>query len=172
MESNKKSVGELITEARENVGITKNQLAEKAKVSHTEIARIESGEREVPNPKTLRKISKYIGINYNDLMYAAGLGAKVSPLNPYLIKYYDNLKGDELENTIKSIGLSLKRNKILLDALKKSSEDNTLTEEERNEILETIEDLEYQNDTNEDIFKLIGNKAIENIIEGKDNENN
>ena len=172
MESNKKSVGELITEARENVGITKNQLAEKAKVSHTEIARIENGEREVPNPKTLRKISKYIGINYNDLMYAAGLGAKVSPLNPYLIKYYDNLKGDELENTIKSIGLSLKRNKSLLDALKKSSEDKTLSEEERNEILETIEDLEYQNDTNEDIFKLISNKAIENIIEGKDNENN
>jgi len=172
MSTNKKSVGELITEAREQVGISKNQLAEKAKVSHTEIARIESGEREVPNPKTLRKISKYIGVNYNDLMYAAGLGAKVSPLNPYLIKYYDTLNGDELENTIKSIGLSLKRNKLLIETLKKSSDDKSLSEEERNELLETIEDLEYQNDTNENIFKLIGNKAIENIIEGKDNENN
>jgi len=172
MESNKKSVGEIIAEARENQGLSKNQLAEKAKVSHTEIARIESGEREVPNPKTLRKISKYIGVNYNDLMYASGLGAKISPLNPYLIKYYDNLKGDELENTIKSIGLSLKRNKLLIETLKKSSEDKTLTEEDRMELLETIEDLEYQNDTNENIFKLIGNKALESIIEGKDNENN
>lgn len=40
-----------------------------AKVSHTEIARIESGEREIPNPKTLRKISKHLDVNYNDLMY-------------------------------------------------------------------------------------------------------
>ena len=75
-----KTVGELIAEAREEKGLSKNQLAEMTKVSHTEIARIESGEREVPNPKTLKKISKYIGVNYNDLMYAAGLGAKISPL--------------------------------------------------------------------------------------------
>lgn len=170
--NNKKNVGELITEAREKIGITKNQLAERTKVSHTEIARIESGEREVPNPKTLRKLSNFLGVNYNDLMYAAGLGAKISPLNPYLIRYYDSLKGEELENTIKSIGLSIKRNKVLIESLKKSSDDMSLSEEDRNEILETIEDLTYQNDTNEDIFKLIGNKALENIIEGEDNENN
>lgn len=171
MESSKKSVGELIKEARELTGLSKNQLAEKAKVSHTEIARIENGEREIPNPKTLRKISKYINVNYNDLMYAAGLGAKISPLNPFLIKYYDSLNGKELDDAIKSIGLSIKNNNILLSSLKKSSEDNSLSEEERNVILETIEDLEYQNDTNENIFKLIGNKAIESIIEGRDNEN-
>lgn len=172
MEVNKKSVGELITEARESVGLSKNQLAEKAKVSHTEIARIESGEREIPNPKTLRKLSKYIGINYNDLMYAAGLGAKISPLNPFLIKYYDNLNGKELEDAIKSIGLSIKNNNILLSSLKKSSEDISLSEEEKNVILETIEDLEYQNDTNENIMRLISNKVVESIIEGKDYESN
>ena len=55
-----KSVGELITEAREKKGISKNQLADLAKISHTEITRIETGEREKLNPKTLRKISKYI----------------------------------------------------------------------------------------------------------------
>ena len=44
------NVGKLITDAREKKGISKNQLAELCGVSHTEIARIESGEREVPNP--------------------------------------------------------------------------------------------------------------------------
>ena len=102
-----KTVGQMITEAREKSGLSKNQLAELANVSHTEIARIESGERELPNPKTLRKISKHIGVNYNDLMYAAGLGMQVTPLNPFLKRYYSSLKGIELDealiNTLGSI---------------------------------------------------------------------
>ena len=88
-----KTVGDLIRESRERAGLSKNQLGEMAKVSHTEIARIESGEREIPNPKTLRKISKHLDVNYNDLMYAAGLGFQVTTLNPFLIDYYEGLKG-------------------------------------------------------------------------------
>ena len=38
-----KPVGQIIAEAREKKGISKNQLAELAGISHTEIARIESG---------------------------------------------------------------------------------------------------------------------------------
>ena len=82
-------VGELIKEGREKQNLSMRQLAELAKVSHSDISRIESGEREVPNPKILRKISKYIDVNYNDLMYAAGLGFQVTPLNPFL--KYNNL---------------------------------------------------------------------------------
>ena len=81
-------VGELIKEGREKQNLSMRQLAELAKVSHSDISRIESGEREVPNPKILRKISKYIDVNYNDLMYAAGLGFQVTPLNPFLKRYY------------------------------------------------------------------------------------
>ena len=86
-------VGELIKEGREKQNLSMRQLAELAKVSHSDISRIESGEREVPNPKILRKISKYIDVNYNDLMYAAGLGFQVTPLNPFLKRYYSSLKG-------------------------------------------------------------------------------
>lgn len=152
---NEITVGKLIAEAREKKGLSKNQLAEMAKISHTEISRIESGEREVPNPKTLRKISKYIGLNYNDLMYAAGLGAKISPLNPYLLDYYTNLKGEDLRDTYKSVESSIKNNKILIETLKKSSEDLNTTEEQKAVLLDTIEDLEYQNNTNEEIQKLL-----------------
>lgn len=163
---NNKSVGELISEARESKGISKNQLAEMTKISHTEIARIESGEREIPNPKTLRKISKYIGINYNDLMYAAGLGAKISPLNPYLIEYYSNLKGAELREALNNIESSIKNNEILIESLKKSSnEDND--EEKINILLDTIEDLEYQNNTNNEIKKLLESTAVKEFRDGK-----
>ena len=62
-------VGELIQKGREENNLSMRQLAELAHVSHSDISRIESGEREVPNPKILRKISKYIGVNYNDLMW-------------------------------------------------------------------------------------------------------
>ena len=49
-------VGELIKKGREEKNLSMRQLAELAKVSHSDISRIESGEREVPNPKILRKI--------------------------------------------------------------------------------------------------------------------
>ena len=162
-----KSVGELITEAREKQGISKNQLADLSKVSHTEITRIETGERETPNPKTLRKISKYIGINYNDLMYAAGLGAKISPLNPYLIEYYSNLKGNELREALKNIENSINSNNVLIESLRKSEEQEQ-DEEKKTIISDTLEDLEYQNSTNEEIKKLLESTAIKEFK----NENN
>ena len=65
-------VGDMIQEGREKSGLSMRQLADMASVSHSDISRVESGEREVPSPKFLRKISRYIGVNYNDLMYAAG----------------------------------------------------------------------------------------------------
>ena len=160
-----KTVGQMIAEAREKAGLSKNQLGELAGVSHTEISRIESGEREIPNPKTLRKISKHIGVNYNDLMYASGLGAQVSPLNPYLLEHYSKLRGNELKEAMDSIESSTKNNKIVIESLKNEIE--TADEEKKNVLLETIEDLEYQNETNEEIMKLLNSNAIEEFRNGK-----
>lgn len=162
-----KSVGELITEAREKQGMSKNQLADLAKISHTEVTRIETGERETPNPKTLRKLSKYIGINYNDLMYAAGMGAKISPLNPYLIEYYSNLRGSELRDALNNIEINIKSNTILIESLKKS-EELEQDEKKKSVLSDTLEDLEYQNSTNKEIKKLLESIAIKEFR----NENN
>lgn len=161
-----KTVGEIITEARENKGLSKNQLAEMAKVSHTEIARIESGEREIPNPKTLRKISKYIGVNYNDLLYASGLGAKINPLNPYLLEHYSNLKGQDLKDALINIEKAIKNNEIVIESLKKNL-DNIADEDKNNVLLDTIEDLEYQNDTNNKILEVLNAKALEEYKNAK-----
>lgn len=157
-------VGELIQKGREEKNLSMRQLAELANVSHSDISRIESGEREVPNPKVLRKISKYIGINYNDLMYASGLGAQVSILNPYLTEYYNNLKGDDLRIAYKNLQSAVQNNNIVIESLKKQTEDESIEEEKKNVLLETIEDLEYQNETNEEILKLLKGNAAEEFI--------
>ena len=158
----KTKVGELIQQGREANNLSMRQLAELANISSSDISRIESGEREVPNPKLLRKISKYIGVNYNDLMYASGLGAQVSPLNPYLLEHYSKLRGKELKEAMDSIESSTANNRVVIESLKNSSESA-----DENILLETIEDLEYQNETNEEIMKLLNSIAIKEFRNGK-----
>ena len=153
-------VGELIQKGREQNNLSMRQLAEKANVSHSDISRIESGEREVPNPKILRKISKYIGINYNDLMYASGLGANVSPLNPYLLAHYSSLKGKDLDEALVKTTGTIENNIVVIESLKKSSEEKGISDDKKNILLETIEDLEYQNETNKEIIKLLESNII------------
>ncbi len=162
----KTKVGELVQKGREEQNLSMRQLAELAKVSHSDISRIESGEREVPNPKVLRKISKYIGVNYNDLMYASGLGAQVSPLNPYLIEHYRKLKGEDLKKALDSIESNISNNEVVISSLKKSA-DETTDEEKKEVLLDTIEDLEYQNETNKEILKLLNSLAIKEFRDGK-----
>lgn len=162
----KTKVGELVQKGREEQNLSMRQLAELAKVSHSDISRIESGEREVPNPKVLRKISKYIGINYNDLMYASGLGAQVSPLNPYIIEHYSKLRGEELKQALDRIESTIKNNRVVIESLEKTLENET-EEEKKNVLSDTIEDLEYQNETNEEIMKLLNSIAIKEFRNGK-----
>lgn len=88
--SSDKTIGEVIAEARRK-NLSQRQLAKLAGINSSGLSKIEAGERD-PSPKILRKISKYIDVNYNDLMYKMGLGIEVSPLNPFIKDYYSNLK--------------------------------------------------------------------------------
>ena len=72
----KQNIGEAIAKARENKGLSQRQLANAVGISNAELSKIESGEREVPNPKILKKISKYINLNYNDMLSMIGLGTQ------------------------------------------------------------------------------------------------
>ena len=149
------SVGQMIEQAREAKGLSKRELSRLAKISDTELARIESGEREIPNPKTLRKISKHIGINYNDLMYAAGLGFQVTKLNPFLRDYYEGLKGDEIDLALVNTTASVENWENLVKSFKGKLNDDTLPEYEREVIEQTIEDTEYQITTGKEIITLL-----------------
>ena len=149
------SVGQMIEQAREEKGLSKRELSRLAKISDTELARIESGEREIPNPKTLRKISKHIGVNYNDLMYSAGLGFQVTKLNPFLRDYYEGLKGDEIDLALVNTTASVENWEKLVKSFEEKLKDDTLPEYEREVIEQTIEDTKYQITTGEEIITLL-----------------
>ena len=167
----KTKVGELIQKGREEQNLSMRQLAELAKVSHSDISRIESGKREVPNPKILRKISKYIGVNYNDLMYAAGLGFQVTNLNPFLKNYYQGLKGEQVEEALVNTLGSIENWKTLVKSFKNKIENDNLTEQEKEVMEQTIEDTEYQITTAEEIVKvLLSAKTREKKVRFENNE--
>ena len=117
-----KKIGELIAEAREKKGLSQRQLAKIAKISNAELSKIESGEREIPNPKTLRKISNIIDVNYNDMMYMIGLGIEVSPLNPFIKDYYEKMNLDQLAEAEVNVLGSISNSEQLVKSCKENLE--------------------------------------------------
>lgn len=150
-----KKIGELIAEQREKAGYSQRQLAKIANISNAELSKIESGEREIPNPKTLRKISNYIDVNYNELMYMVGLGIEVSPLNPFIKDYYSSLKGEELNVAEINVLGSIENAEKLVSSCKNSLEKENITEQEIELLNNTIKDTEYQINSSREIIKLI-----------------
>lgn len=150
-----KKIGELIAESREKKGLSQRQLAKIAKISNAELSKIESGEREIPNPKTLRKISNIIDVNYNDMMYMIGLGIEVSPLNPFIKDYYEKMNLDQLvEAEINVLG-SISNLEQLVESCGKNLDKEDILESEKELLLHTIEDTNYQIRTSKEIIKLI-----------------
>jgi len=57
---------------RKDVGISQRELARKAGISHTEIYRLEKGERDRPGLETLRRLAPILGVRVEQLLEAAG----------------------------------------------------------------------------------------------------
>ena len=149
-----KTIGQIIAEAREEKNLSQRALAKLAGINSSGLSKIEAGERE-PSPKILRKISKYIDVNYSDLMYKMGLGIELSPLNPFIKDYYSNLKGQELNDAeINVLGNKQNLEKLVLSCEKKLNDKNIL-ESEKDLLLHTIEDTKYQIKTQDEIINLI-----------------
>lgn len=155
LEMQEKKIGEIIAEQREKAGYSQRQLAKIANISNAELSKIESGEREIPNPKTLRKISNYIDVNYNELMYMIGLGIEVSPLNPFIKDYYSSLKGEELNVAEINVLGSIENAEKLVSSCKNNLEKKDITEQEIELLNNTIKDTEYQINSSREIIKLI-----------------
>ena len=74
----KKSVGELIREARTAAGLTQEQLAKKVKgASASDISKAERGEKELTQDQ-LKQIAKATGVTQKSLLEAAKGGKKTS----------------------------------------------------------------------------------------------
>ncbi|MDD4831522.1 MAG: helix-turn-helix transcriptional regulator [Bacilli bacterium] len=167
MEEYNLSIGELIAKGREDKGLSKRELSRIAGISDTELNRIESGERELPNPKILRKISQHIGINYSDLMYAAGLGLQVTTLNPFLRHYYAGLKGDKIDEALVNTLGSIDNSEALIKEYKERLEDKNVTESEKELLLQAIEDTEYQVNSAQEVVKLLHSAKTKERIQNE-----
>lgn len=66
------TLASFVKSKREERDMSVRGLAEKAKISHTEIKRIEDGARKQPSPKILKAIAAAMNVPYNDIMVAAG----------------------------------------------------------------------------------------------------
>lgn len=64
--------GQYLKEVRKRRKLTIRQLDTYSGVSHSYISQMERGERGVPSPEILRKLSKPLGVEYEELMERAG----------------------------------------------------------------------------------------------------
>lgn len=167
----KQNIGEAIAKARENKDLSQRQLAILVGISNAELSKIESGEREIPNPKILKKISKHINLNYNDMLDMIGLGTQITTLNPFIRNYYENLRGDKLEDAWMMAKASINNNKIMIDALNQELVRDDLSEEERERAIETKQDLEYQNVTNTLIVGILDENRLKEVKKNAKNKN-
>lgn len=166
-----KNIGEEIAKARENKGLSQRQLANAIGISNAALSKIESGETEIPNPKILKKISKHIDLNYNDMMSMIGLGTQITMLNPFIKNYYEHLKGDKLEDAWIIGKSSIDNNNIMIDNLNNDINNGNLSEEDKETALETIQDLEYQNTTNKLIIEILDNTRYKEAKNNAKNKN-
>ena len=151
----KKTIGEAIAEARENKGLSQRQLAKIAEISNAELSKIESGEREFPNPKTLKKISNIIGVNFNDMLYMIGLEVDESPLNPFVKNIYSKKNFEQLIDSEINILSTTNESEELVNNYKEELNNENLSEQEKEELLKMIDKREYELRTSYEIIKLI-----------------
>ncbi|MBU3143300.1 helix-turn-helix transcriptional regulator [Clostridium sp. CF012] len=65
-------IGKFILEHRTARNLSTRKLAALADISHTEIHRLENGERKNPSPLLLKCIANALALPYEDIMRAAG----------------------------------------------------------------------------------------------------
>ena len=64
--------GEYLRRLRKNKKLTIRQLDTYSGVSNSYISQMERGERGIPSPEILKKLSKPLGVDYEELMRVAG----------------------------------------------------------------------------------------------------
>lgn len=149
-----KPIGEVIAEARVKAGLSQRQLADLAKVNSSELSKVEKGTRN-PSPRMIRRITNYIDLDYNDLMYMIGLGLEVTPLNYFIKHYYSKLNAEELETDEINILGNIEHLENRVAYFEDKLQDKNISEDERELLTRTIKDNKYEINSNKEIVKLI-----------------
>ena len=116
-------------------------------------------------------MSKHIDLNYNDMMNMVGLGTQITTLNPFIRNYYEHLKGDKLEDAWVMAKSSIDNNKIMINNLNNDIDNGNLSDEEKEIAIETIQDLDYQNTTNQLIIDILDETRLKEAKKNAKNKN-
>lgn len=158
------NIVKMIKESRERANLSIRKLAKSTGISATHLSRIEKNTQNI-TPKILRKITRYIDLNYNDLMNDLGLGLNIGLNNPYIYEYYSNLKGDDLRFALDCFEKSIIEQQKLLDYLYKCQvKENDISDL----LLDTIKDTEYIRSEQYHILCLLKNTALKEYRKGKE----
>lgn len=91
-------LGERIQRRREEMGMTRAELAQRSHVDKGHVTRIESGERRNPRPEILKRIATALEMPMSDLLIDYLDADDVPSLTPYLrTRYHDLPKAAERE---------------------------------------------------------------------------
>ena len=97
---------------REEKGWSIRELAEKAGIDHSQIARMEKGERANPSASTLRAIATALHVPITELLEACGLSDTMpKPIIAARIKGSEDLTPEELSEVEKYIDYLKSRRK-------------------------------------------------------------
>ena len=96
------SVGELIKERRGSKNWSKRALAERAGVSHSEVHRIETGEREHPSVLILNAIADALAVPKDDMLRAVGYRVEEADI-PVIEKAFPDLKTPKQQDAARKI---------------------------------------------------------------------
>jgi transcriptional regulator with XRE-family HTH domain len=107
------TLGEFINKRRNDIDMSRNQLAKKAGISHTEVHRIETGERKQPSLKVLCAIADALNIPQEELLKVAGYTPSddVSAVE----RVFPGLRTPKQRETLERIADGLSRNADLKD---------------------------------------------------------
>ena len=107
------TLGEFIKIKRTETGMSRNLLAAKAGISHTEVRRIETNERKMPSLKVLCALSDALNVPQEDLLKVAGYapGDDISVTQ----RAFPGLRSKKQQETVEKIADGLSRNADLKD---------------------------------------------------------
>ena len=108
--------GSYLKGLRKGKKLTVRQLDLYSGVSHSYISQMERGSRGIPSPDILQKLSKPLGIEYEELMKKAGYIEENKKENAFTLpeSEYDRV----LDEAEKEFGVSLRDDPIVLDAMR------------------------------------------------------
>ena len=107
------TIGEFIKENRTKLNMSRNALATKAGISHTEIMRIETNQRKLPSLKVLCSIADALNVPQEEMLKYAGYSPSdnTSPIE----RVFPGLKTHKQQETATLIVEGIARNSSLRD---------------------------------------------------------